>query len=510
MATMLQTAQVFGIEGRTVTVEIDTAPGIHKFALVGLPDKAVEESRDRINAAIKNSGLRPPSKTNQHITINLAPADLKKEGPFFDLPITLCYLLTTKQIQFNPEGLAAVGELALDGSLRPVRGILSIAHALLRQGVTTLIVPQENAQEAALIPGIDIYGASSLGVAIDHLEKRIVISKSVSPKIKSQHHNTPHDFAHIKGQLIARRAAEIAAAGMHHLGLIGPPGTGKTLIARAMPSILPTPTKKELLEITMIASAAGTRDIKQSPTKSLDVARPFRSPHHTTSYAAIVGGGAMPKPGEITLAHRGVLFLDEFPEFNTQVIEALREPLEDRVITVSRVRGSFLFPANVLLVAAMNPCPCGNKNSQKACTCTSAHLSRYERRLSGPIVDRIDLWADVLHVDYDKLNEKIFAESSEQIRKRIERAFAIQRERFMGKTEHTNSDIHARDIQKYCFLGKEGEELLQTAAANLGLSPRGYHRVLKVARTIADLEASKRIQNKHLLEALQFRPHMQQ
>jgi len=509
MSKTIQTAQVFGIEGRTVTVEVDIAPGMYKFALVGLPDKAVEESRDRINAAIKNSGLRPPQKTNQHITINLAPADLKKEGPFFDLPIALCYLLASKQITFDTRNMAAVGELALDGSLRPVRGILSIAHALLRQGTETLIVPKENAIEAALIPGIKIYGVSSLGEAIDHLEGRLPIPKTPAPKIKVRHENTPHDFAHIKGQLIARRAAEIAAAGMHHIGLIGPPGTGKTLIARAMPSILPDPTVKELLEITMIASAAGKKSDSVSQ-KNLSITRPFRSPHHTTSYAAVVGGGSFPTPGEITLAHRGVLFLDEFPEFNAQVIEALREPLEDRVITVSRVRGSFLFPANVLLVAAMNPCPCGNRGSKKVCTCSSSHLARYERRLSGPIVDRIDLWADVLHIDYDELDGKTFAESSEQIRRRVEKAFAIQHARFLGKSEHTNSDIHARDIQKYCYLNKEGTELLQTAAKNLGLSPRGYHRVLKISRTIADLESVENIQNKHLLEALQFRPRLQQ
>lgn len=507
MAQKLRTAQVFGIEGRSVTVEVDVAPGMHKFTLVGLPDKAVEESRERINAAIKNSGLRAPQKTNQRITINLAPANLKKEGAFFDLPIALCYLLTTKQIQFDPASVAAIGELGLDGALRPVRGIISIAHALRKEGVETLIVPKENAREAALIPGIAIYGAASLGEAIDHLESRIPIQRTRAQKLVTSRAETPHDFAHIKGQLVARRAAEIAAAGMHHLGLIGPPGTGKTLIARALPSILPSPTIKELLEIIMIKSAAGERLIEQQKTQ-LSTARPFRSPHHTSSHAAVVGGGAVPTPGEITLAHRGVLFLDEFPEFSSQVIEALREPLEDRVITVSRVRGSFLFPANVLLVAAMNPCPCGNRGSQKICSCSPAHLARYDRRLSGPIVDRIDLWADVLHIDYDELDSSNKAESSEEIRTRVERAYDIQKERFAGKQEHANSDIHARDIPKYCFLDADCSALLREAATALELSPRSYHRVCKVARTIADLGGSKNIQKPHILEALQFRPRI--
>jgi len=501
VATKIHSGQIVGLKGFPIEVEIDMVPGLHRLSIVGLPDKAVEEARERVSAAIKNSGFRPPQKKNNRITVNLAPADLPKEGAFFDIPIALAYLAESGQIKFSPEKKFFVGELALDGSTRPVRGIISLLLAARDQGFDEAYIPEGNRDEASLIGGITIFAAQHFSDIAKHLMQEKTMDAVKQIVFSSKPENPALDLSDIKGQEFAKRGLEIAAAGNHHVALIGPPGTGKTLLARALASILPPLSFDEALDITSIHSAAGV--LRGGIVRE----RPFRSPHHTSSYVSLVGGGTVPRPGEVTLAHGGVLFLDEFPEFDRRVIETLRQPLEDRMISISRAKGSMIFPAHIMLAAAMNPCPCGNKGSTKLCTCSNSALERYARRLSGPIIDRIDMWLEMPQVAYEKLSSDTeTGERSATVRARVERARVAQRARFGDAQFATNSEMNLRDIKTHCALGDMEKKLLEDATKRLDLSARAYHRVLKVSRTIADLAGSKNILREHLLEALQYRP----
>ncbi|MDA1334924.1 MAG: YifB family Mg chelatase-like AAA ATPase [bacterium] len=497
MSTKLYSGQIVGLAGTPIEVEIDLTPGLHRFTIVGLPDKAVEESRERVSSAIKNSGFRPPQKKNHRITVNLAPADLPKEGAAFDLPIALAYLRESKQVDFNPAEKFFVGELALDGSVRPVRGILPLALAAREAGFKEVFVPEASSHEALLIDGIFIYGISKLSDLILHLTKKAILTPSPPLSMETFPMSFSVDFKDIRGQEFAKRGVEIAAAGNHHVAFTGPPGTGKTLLARATQSILPPLNYHEAVELTSIHSIAGT--LKNNVVRE----RPFRNPHHTASYVSLIGGGTIPRPGEVTLAHRGILFLDEFPEFERRVIETLRQPLEDRLVSISRARGTTTFPADIMLVAAMNPCPCGNKDSQKECVCSPRQMMQYARKISGPIMDRVDIWLTVPQIDHKKLSDKNYTcDSSDTIRKRVIRARALQ----VGRQKKSNSKLTLKEIEKFCNLESSEQALLTTAAQKLDLSARAYHRILKVARTIADLSEKKNIEKDHLLEALQFRP----
>lgn len=503
MSTRVHSGQVEGIRGQSITIEVDAAPGMQRFILVGLPDKAVEEAKERLTSAVRNAECEPPHKRNYRITINLSPADVRKEGAWHDLAMTLGYLLGTRQIHFDPAGKCFLGELGLDGTLKPLHGVLAVVHEAKRGGILECFVPLENADEAALIDGVTIYGASTLTAVINHLEGRALITPTTRREQHETERRTLHGFEDIRGQALAKRAAEIAAAGLHHMGMHGPPGTGKTLIARALADILPPLSHDDALEVTIIHSIAGSKNPSDT---GLIYNRPFRSPHHTSSYAAIVGGGAYPKPGELTLAHRGVLFLDEFSEFEGRVLESLREPLEDREITVSRVQRTEKFPSDILLVAAMNLCPCGKQGTQDPCACGPAQLARYARKLSGPIVDRIDLWAMVPHVDYDTLQSSEKEESSTSIRERVTRAWQKQQQRLRGTPYRANSAIGVRDIERLIVLDDGARATLERAAKSLQLSPRAFHKLMKVSRTIADLADAEKVGEGHVLEALQFRP----
>ena len=502
-------AQVNLLKGVILTVEVDISRGLHSFNIVGLPDKAVDESKDRVSSAIKNSGFKSPKSENKKIIVSLSPADLKKEGPFFDLAIALCYMLANDEISFNPEGKLFLGELGLDGVLRPIKGVLPLVEIARKMNFKEVYLPYENVIEGALIEGIDIYGVSNLKELVEHLDEKKEnqnkknLNKTPKTEIDYKKERKISDFRDIRGQEGAKRGLEIAAAGGHNIAMYGPPGTGKTMLARAFSSLLPELSHEDILEITGIHSVVGANQ------GELVINPPFRSPHHTASYVSLIGGGAIPRPGEVTLAHRGVLFLDEFPEFDKRVIESLRQPLEDNIVSISRAKGSAIFPSNFILVAAMNPCPCGNFGTKdKVCICRPTDLDRYKRKLSGPIMDRIDIWVSVSSIDYKKLSEENTGESSQNIKTRIEKAREIQKNRFL---EHergikTNSEMNAKDLSSVITLAEEVRNILDTSASKLGLSPRAYHRVIKIARTIADLEGEKEINQNHILEALQYRP----
>ena len=501
-------AQVQMLSAHIISVEIDLSRGLYAFTVVGLPDKAVEESRDRVSAAIKNSGFDPPKSRNQKIVISLAPADMKKEGPNFDVAIALAYLLAEDDIRFNPEKKLFIGELSLDGEVRPVPGILPLVMKAREKGFTEVFVPYANKEEAALVSNITIYAIQTLRDVIAHINEKEneKIPKKVLEPVEQKtyepaHTETTTDFRDIRGQESAKRGLMIAAAGGHNIALWGPPGTGKTLLAKAFAGILPPLTFEEMLEVTSIHSVSGTlrEPVVASP--------PFRSPHHTSSYVSLIGGGSIPKPGEITLAHRGVLFLDEFPEFDKRVIESLRQPLEDRVVSVSRAKGAAHFPADIIVVAALNPCPCGNWGSaNKVCICTPQALARYARKLSGPIVDRIDMWIEVASLDHALLSGAPSGETSETLRTHILLAREKAQKRFEGTALRKNSDMSVKYIDTYIPLSVETRAILNTSAAKLNLSARAYHRVVKLARTIADMEDSENVETQHILEALQYRP----
>lgn len=511
-------AQPYMLKGKVVTIEVDITKGtLHAFTVVGLPDKAVDEAKDRMSSALKNSGYNSPKNQNQKIVISLSPADLKKEGAYFDLGIALSYLLSAEEMDFDPEGKLFLGELALNGELRPVKGVLPLTQVAKREGFKEIFVPKDNASEAALVEGIDVYGARTLKEVIDHLHKvkydkkgnaleleRPKLTKEPKTEIVIEEKSHTIDFSDIRGQEGAKRGLEIAAAGGHNIAMSGPPGTGKTMLARVFSHIIPGLSSEEVLEITGIHSIVGLLD------GSLVTEPPFRAPHHTASYVSIIGGGTNVKPGEVTLAHKGVLFLDEFPEFEKKVLESLRQPLEDNIVSISRAKGTAIFPSNFILVAAMNPCPCGHKgDKKKECICKPSDLDKYKRKLSGPIMDRIDIWVTVGAVDYDKLSaEESHGEKTGVIKERVKKAREIQEKRFKKATRNikTNSDMNVKELNTFAPLTEEVKSILNTSAERLQLSARAYHRTIKLARTIADLDGSENISVSHILEALQYRP----
>ncbi len=498
----VKTATTFGLDALPVEIEADLSNGLPGFTIVGLPDKAVEESRERVRSAVKNSGFKFPDRK---ITVNLAPADIKKEGPSFDLPIAVALMAVSEQINADISDSLFVGELALDGRLRHTNGILPVVHFAKRVGIKKVFIPKFNLDEASIIAGIEIYPIENLSELLFFLKGETQIEPIVSsgPKVDEIKILIENDIAQIKGQEHAKRALLIAASGSHNILFSGPPGSGKTMLAKTLSGILPKMDFEEIIEVTKIYSVSGLLD----ETNQLVSTRPFRSPHHTSSDISLVGGGRMPKPGEITLSHRGVLFLDELPEFSRSVLEVLRQPLEDGVVNVARAAGSVSFPAQFLLIASQNPCPCGFLgDDRKNCICTPSQISKYQKKISGPLLDRIDIHITVPRVEIEKLTTKTKGDDSNNIREQVQKARIIQNNRYKNTKTKTNSEMTQKQIEELANINSEAILLLKSAAEKLSLSARSYFRMIKLARTIADLEESTEIKESHIAEALQYRP----
>jgi len=502
MLAKVRSGAIVGLDGAIVEVEVDISSGLPFFAIVGLPDAAVQEAKERVRAAIRNSGGTFPMK---RIVVNLAPADLKKAGPAYDLPIAVGILLSSEQFSADVSQVMLLGELSLDGTLRHTNGVLPLVALAKAEGIPAVIVPGADAREASLIEGMHVIPMDSLVQLISYLRGEIP-APEVKPEALAESATLPFnltDLADIKGQEHVKRALEVAAAGGHNMIMCGPPGSGKTLLARSLPSILPPMTNNEALEVTKIYSVSG---LLPSDTPLIRQ-RPFRAPHYTISNAGLVGGGHFPRPGEISLSHRGVLFLDELPEFGHSLLEVLRQPLEDKVVTISRAQGRVTFPSSFMLVGAMNPCPCGYYGDPfRKCTCPPSLVTRYQRRISGPFIDRVDIFVEVPHIDYEKLTDARRGETSEKVQERVTAARVRQLRRFNGTRLTCNAEMTPTEIRDLCKVEDSAQSLLQAAMKQLYLSARAFHRILKLALTIADLESSDTIKAPHVAEAVQYRP----